>query len=350
MNVVYCCPKMRRALHDRFGGVEPDFAAPSLLFAVPQKGCLTVQTPKAFEDSKDFIGVNQGMVVIGQDNPGDETRGLRGEGLQERLREGCDAVGGMTDVGDVLVTGGGDQVVVAAGATVAGTVQGLLLKLSQAKRLMSLLRGQSAPAAHGASEIARAGGCQGWSQGFRRSLRMGLWVRRLRGLVGGDWGWGFDGRASGGEGLGGWVRAGGVFNDRLKALLQRGRRGFVLLEIVMALGLFALVAVGMTQALDQIAQTSKLGRQEAQLIRALDSALAQVVHLPEFKKSSYTFPESDDGIEAKASIERVELYTQEKALLDKMYRVQVEAWIKDGTEIVLQRGIETYVYSPQSSL
>jgi type II secretory pathway pseudopilin PulG len=131
-----------------------------------------------------------------------------------------------------------------------------------------------------------------------------------------------------------------------------GRRkgGFVLLEIVMALGLFALVAVGMTQALDQIAQTSKLGRQEAQLIRALDSALAQVVHLPEFKKSSYTFPESDDGIEAKASIERVELYTQEKALLDKMYRVQVEAWIKDGTEIVLQRGIETYVYSPQSSL
>lgn len=128
------------------------------------------------------------------------------------------------------------------------------------------------------------------------------------------------------------------------------RRGFVMLEIVMALGLFALVAVGMTQALDQIAQTSKLARQEAQLLRALDSALAQVVHLPEFKKPSYSFPESDEGIEAKAVIERVELFTQEKVMLDKMYRLQVEAWIKDGSEVVLSRGIETYVYSPQSSL
>jgi predicted amidohydrolase len=123
-----------------------------------------------------------------------------------------------------------------------------------------------------------------------------------------------------------------------------------MLEIVMALGLFALVAVGMTQALDQIAQTSKLVRQEAQLLRALDSALAQVVHLPEFTKASYSFPESDEGIESAAVIERAELYTQEKALLDKMYRIQVEAWIKDGTEVVLRRGIETYVYSPQSTL
>lgn len=128
------------------------------------------------------------------------------------------------------------------------------------------------------------------------------------------------------------------------------KAGFVLLEIVMALGLFALVAVGMTQALDQIARTSKLARQEAQLLRALDTALAQVVHLPEFKKKHYDFPGTADGIDAAASIERVELYTQEKALLDKMYRIQVEAWIKDGSEIVLRRGIETYVYSPQSNL
>ncbi len=127
-------------------------------------------------------------------------------------------------------------------------------------------------------------------------------------------------------------------------------QGFVLLEIVMALGLFALVAVGMTQALDQIAQTSKLARQEAQLLRALDSALAQVTHLPDFKQSRYDFPKSADGIDATATVERVDLHTQEKSLLDKMYRIQVEAWIKDGSEVVLRRGIETYVYAPSSTL
>ncbi len=145
-------------------------------------------------------------------------------------------------------------------------------------------------------------------------------------------------------------RAEGRASCSASCALCSARKGFVLLEIVMALGLFALVAVGMTQALDQIAQTSKLARQEAQLLRALDSALAQVVHLPEFTKSRYEFPKSDDGIDAAATIERVDLYTQEKALLDKMYRIQVEAWIKDGSEVALQRGIETYVYSPQSTL
>lgn len=124
----------------------------------------------------------------------------------------------------------------------------------------------------------------------------------------------------------------------------------MLLEIVMALGLFALVAVGMTQALDQIAQTSKIARQEAQLLRALDSALAEVVHQPEFKKASYRFPRSGDGIDVAAVVERVELRTREKSLLDKMYRVRVEAWIKEGAEVVLRRSMETYVYSPQSSL
>ena len=112
----------------------------------------------------------------------------------------------------------------------------------------------------------------------------------------------------------------------------------------------ALVAVGMTQALDQIAQTSKLARQEAQVLRALDTALAQVTHLPEFTKSSYTFPGTADGVDAAATIEPVKLFTQEKTLLDKMYRIQVEAWIKDGSDVVLRRGIETYVYSPHSNL
>ena len=131
---------------------------------------------------------------------------------------------------------------------------------------------------------------------------------------------------------------------------NRRARGFVLLEIVMALGLCALLAVGMTQALEQISQTSKLARQEAQLLRALDSALAEVVHQPEFKQASYRFARSDDGIDAAATVERVELFTQEKMLLDKMYRIQVDAWITDGAEEVLRRSIETYVYSPQSNL
>ena len=118
----------------------------------------------------------------------------------------------------------------------------------------------------------------------------------------------------------------------------------------MALGLFAMVAVGMTQALNQIAQTSKLSRQEAQVLRALDSALAEVVHQPKFEKTSFNFPRTDDGIDAMAVVEEVELFTKDEALLDHMFRIQVDAWLKDGSEEVLRRSIETYVYSPHSTL
>lgn len=128
------------------------------------------------------------------------------------------------------------------------------------------------------------------------------------------------------------------------------RSGFVLLEIVMALGLFALVAVGLTQALDQIAQTSTLSRQEAQLLRVMDSVLAEVVHQPEFKQAQYDFPPTAEGIRAHASIERAEVYSREKTLLDHLYRIQVNVSLFDDSTEVLRRSIETYVYSPNSTL
>lgn len=128
----------------------------------------------------------------------------------------------------------------------------------------------------------------------------------------------------------------------------RQARGFALLEIVLALGLFSLVAVGMTRALDQIARTSKQARQEAQVLRVLESVLAEVSHQPELKAASVGFPKTSDGVDASASIEKIRLFTQDKVELDKMFRIRAEAWIEDGGRRALKRHMETYVYSPHS--
>lgn len=125
--------------------------------------------------------------------------------------------------------------------------------------------------------------------------------------------------------------------------------GFALLEIIMALGLFCLVAVGMTQALDQIARTSKQARQEAQVLRVLESVLAEVSHQPQLKPAALSFPKSADGVDATASIARARLMTKDKAELDHMFHVRAEAWLDDGHKKVLTRRMETYVYSPASS-
>jgi prepilin-type N-terminal cleavage/methylation domain-containing protein len=67
-------------------------------------------------------------------------------------------------------------------------------------------------------------------------------------------------------------------------------KGFALLEILLAIALFSLVSVGMTQAIDGIAKTTTAARQEAQVLRVLESVLAEVAHQPEFKATKITSP------------------------------------------------------------
>ena len=126
--------------------------------------------------------------------------------------------------------------------------------------------------------------------------------------------------------------------------------GFALLEILLAIALFALVSVGMTQAIDGIAKTSNQARQEAQVLRVLESVLAEVAHQPEFKATSITFNPTADGIDASATIEKVKLITKDKVELDHMFRIRAEAWITDGRARRLKRSMETYVYSPNSPI
>ena len=140
-----------------------------------------------------------------------------------------------------------------------------------------------------------------------------------------------------------------VVKPESPAPIPRSQKGFVLLEIVIALGLFSLVAVSMTQALDQIAKTSKMARDESRVMRVLESALAQVAHQVELKEGSKSFKSTADGVEATASIKKIKLVTKNKSELDKMYAVHVTAWISDGLKgKLLERSMETYVYSPNS--
>jgi type II secretory pathway pseudopilin PulG len=124
--------------------------------------------------------------------------------------------------------------------------------------------------------------------------------------------------------------------------------GFVLLEVILALALFATVAVGMTKALDMMAQSSKLNRQEAQVMRVLESVLAEVSHQVELKPTTLSFPKTDENIGASATISKVKLVTKNKSELNNMFLIRAEAWLQDGREQLVKRSMETYVYSPNS--
>jgi type II secretory pathway pseudopilin PulG len=126
------------------------------------------------------------------------------------------------------------------------------------------------------------------------------------------------------------------------------RAGFVLLEIVFALALFGIVCVSLSEALQQIARTSQVVRKEGQVIRVLESVLAEVSHAPEFKPGSFRFDPGADGVAAEASISKIKLFTKNKQELDHLFRIHVQAWIPDGREKTVKREMETFVYSPNS--
>ncbi len=126
--------------------------------------------------------------------------------------------------------------------------------------------------------------------------------------------------------------------------------GFALFEIILALALFSLVAVSMTRAIEEIAKASTSARQEAQVLRVLESVLAEVAHQPEFKAASISFNPTSDHIDAIATIERVKLFNKDKVELDHMFRIRAEAWINDGRTRRMKRSMETYVYSPNSPI
>ena len=125
-------------------------------------------------------------------------------------------------------------------------------------------------------------------------------------------------------------------------------RGFVLLEIIIASALFSLVAVAMTRALDQIAKTSKAAQREGQVMRVLESVLAEVVHQPELKPGGVHFDVGGDDVQADASIAHIDLFTRNKARLDHMFEIRVTAWIPEGRTHLMERQMKTYVYSPNS--
>ena len=122
--------------------------------------------------------------------------------------------------------------------------------------------------------------------------------------------------------------------------------GFVLLEVILALALFGLVAVSMTSAINQMALASRSARQEGQVLRRMESVLAEVSHQAELRPDVRSYPANDEGVSVEATIEEAKLLTKLKATLDHEFRVTVDAWIQDGRQRLMKRHVEIFVYAP----
>lgn len=134
---------------------------------------------------------------------------------------------------------------------------------------------------------------------------------------------------------------------KLRAGSKKIRSGYVMMEIVIALGLFSAVAVSLVKALHMTSHTAVLIQEEMQIDRILRSAMIDALSNPTLEEGSETVDLTEitgDELsfyngQIETVIEPLELENEEGQLLQNMFRIEVvfhweneDGWQKQSAE------------------
>jgi prepilin-type N-terminal cleavage/methylation domain-containing protein len=122
------------------------------------------------------------------------------------------------------------------------------------------------------------------------------------------------------------------------------KRGFLLLEMVLALAVFGIAATGFAVALHKMADAAGLAQSELRITRILDSALDETLSLPVLEEGVTNSSVGDTGIELNTTIKLLdELQNEEGQALQEMYSIKIDArWFISGEW--KERSVETWRY------
>jgi type II secretory pathway pseudopilin PulG len=123
------------------------------------------------------------------------------------------------------------------------------------------------------------------------------------------------------------------------------KAGFLLLEVVLALGVFAIACTGLTVAFHRMAEAATLAQSELRITRILDSALTEQLSMPTLQEGVTQIPVEGTDIELDVVIEPIEdMENQDGELLQQMFHIKVTAnWFANGAW--QERSAETWRYN-----
>lgn len=129
---------------------------------------------------------------------------------------------------------------------------------------------------------------------------------------------------------------------------RQRRSGFLLLEVLLALGVFGIAATGFAVALHRTADLAALTQREVKITRLLESALAEAMSYPVLEEgtTSVSIPEmSEYEMRIDTTIELLpEIENEDGQLLQEMYRIEVKAlWFENA--VMQEQSAETWRYS-----
>jgi prepilin-type N-terminal cleavage/methylation domain-containing protein len=126
--------------------------------------------------------------------------------------------------------------------------------------------------------------------------------------------------------------------------LHSGKRGFLLLEMILALAVFGIAATGFAVALHRMAAVAGLAQSELRITRILESALDETLSLPVLEEGTVNTSVGETGIELDTTVKLIEdLQNEDGQVLQEMYLLTVEAkWFANGQW--QNRSVDTWRY------
>lgn len=128
----------------------------------------------------------------------------------------------------------------------------------------------------------------------------------------------------------------------------RRRSGFLLLEVLLALGVFGIAATGFAVALHRTADLAAQAQRGVKITRLMQSALAEAMSMPVLEEgtTSVAIEEmSDSDMRIDTTVELLpEMENEDGQLLQEMYRIEVKAsWFENAVQ--QEETAETWRYS-----
>lgn len=120
--------------------------------------------------------------------------------------------------------------------------------------------------------------------------------------------------------------------------------GFLLLEIIVSIALFAMVGTAMVAALHHLSQTSNMARDEIAMHRRFESVLAEIAYGSgdQLPTGSVTYPPDGSGISVNVKIIPAILTNAKGESLDSIYEVTMTATL--AGEPTFERVSERLIY------
>lgn len=125
---------------------------------------------------------------------------------------------------------------------------------------------------------------------------------------------------------------------------SRCRRGFLLLEVILALAVFAAAGTSFAVIFNQMAKSAALTQNELRMTRLLDSSLDETLSLPALEEGKFEDEVGKSGVLMITTIEKLEeLEAEDGQILQDMFHITVTArWYEMGEW--KERSAETWRY------